>query len=79
MKWKDLGLSIKLSPYTLERIEAEHPRDVGRCVTQTLAEWLQRQGKAVPTWRALATAVTSQAIQRRDIAHRIARCQGKSK
>ena len=74
-KWQDLGLSLGLSPSSLEVIEAEHPRDTSRCMTETLAAWLQRQGRTIPSWWALVTALES-CKGTKDITLRIAREHG---
>ena len=74
--WRDLGLALGLSPHTLERIAAQYPRDPSRCLTEVLAEWLQKRGRAAPSWRALARALRSSTVQGGEIASRIVHACG---
>ena len=62
-KWLELGLSLGLSPSILEVIEKEHPKDTSRCMTETLAAWLQKKGKD-PNWRSLVTGLESLSIDK---------------
>ena len=70
-KWLELGLSLGLSPSILKVIEIEQPKDTSRCMTETLAAWLQKKGKD-PNWRSLVTALESLSIDR-DIILKITR------
>ena len=59
--WFDLGLALGLFQHTLESIQNED--DIGHCLTETLAAWLQgRDGAAAPTWRAVVKALLSPAV-----------------
>ena len=69
----DLGLALGLLQYTLESIKLQNPKDVGQCLTETLAAWLQgRDGVAAPTWRAIVEALLSPAINFHRLAVQIA-------
>ena len=60
-KWLKLGLKLGLYKPTLSTIEANHPRDVGRCLIECLTKWLERSDKVnekgVPTLSRLADAL----------------------
>ena len=59
--WFDIGLALGLLQHTLESIRARD--DLGYCLTETLAAWLQeRDGAAAPTWRAVVKALLSPAV-----------------
>ena len=59
--WFNLGLALGLFQHTLECIQ--NGDDIGHCLTETLAAWLQgRDGAAAPTWRAVVKALLSPAI-----------------
>ena len=61
LAWFDFGLALGLFQHTLESIQNRD--DMGHCLTETLAAWLQgRDGAAAPTWRAVAKALLSPAI-----------------
>ena len=58
LAWFNLGLVLGLLQHTLESIH-----DIGHCLTETLAAWLQgRDGAAAPTWRAIVEALLSPTI-----------------
>ena len=58
LAWFNLGLAFGLLQHTLESIH-----DIGHCLTETLAAWLQgRDGAAAPTWRAIVEALLSPTI-----------------
>ena len=38
----ELGLRLGLKKTTLDVIEANYPRDVGRCLIECLSKWLER-------------------------------------
>ena len=40
--WYELGLRLGLNKNTLDVIEKNHPRDVSRCMTECLSQWLSR-------------------------------------
>ena len=61
--WMDLGLALGLLQHTLQSINLQNSEDVGQCLTETLAAWLQgKDGVATPTWRAIVEALLSPAI-----------------
>ena len=74
-RWRDLGVSLGLDSSTLELIDADHPRDASRCLTEVLAKWLQ-QVRTIPSWRTLVFALTSFLVNRSDLAHGIAMSHG---
>ena len=47
---------------TLDIVEAQHGKDIGRCLVERLSLWLQRadnvDDKGVPTWDTLANALS---------------------
>ena len=62
--WLDLGLALGLHQHTLESIKLQNLKDIGQCLMETLAAWLQgRDGVATPTWRAVVEALLSPAIK----------------
>ena len=74
-RWMDLGMSLGLDPPTLDLIDADHPRDASRCLTEVLAKWLQ-QVRTAPSWRTLVLALMSPPISRSDLARSIAMNHG---
>ena len=60
-KWKDIGLSLRLNPIQLKKIEKENS-DLNHCLTEMLTLWLkgnydtERFGE--PSWELLARAVS---------------------
>ena len=53
--WQELGLAFGLLQNTLELIKLQNQKDIGQCLTETLAAWLQgRDSVAAPTQRAIA-------------------------
>ena len=69
----DLGLALGLLQHTLQSITLQNSEDVGQCLTETLAAWLQgKDGVAAPTWRAIVEALLSPTINFYRLALRIA-------
>ena len=59
--WFNLGLALGLLQHTLESIQDRD--DLGHCLTETLAAWLQgRDSAAAPTWRAVVKGLLSPAV-----------------
>ena len=62
-KWLSLGLQLGLLMNTLKKVDAQHERDVNRCLLECLSLWLQRvdkvDEKGGPTWDALANALSN--------------------
>ena len=71
--WKELGLALGLSPDTLDVIAAQYPRDPRRCLTEVLAEWLQKEGTS---WRALVAALREPTVGKEGLANEIAETHG---
>ena len=59
--WHGLGLRLGLKKITLDGIEANHPGDVSRCLTECLSKWLRRADNVDriggATWDSLLCAV----------------------
>ena len=59
----ELGLKLGLKKNTLDAIEANYPRDVGRCLIECLSKWLKRaddvDSKGGATWDSLSDALRS--------------------
>ena len=59
----ELGLKLGLKKNTLDTIEANYPRDVGRCLIECLSKWLSRadavDSKGGATWDSLSDALRS--------------------
>ena len=62
-RWHELGLRLGLRKYTLDAIEANHPGDVSRCLTECLAQWLRGadnvDNRGGATWDSLSHALQS--------------------
>ena len=74
-KWFHLGLALGLSYNTLSVIEFDHPGDSRMCLQQMLIAWLKKKDMEVgsqPSWRALASALSSPLVRRDEIATMIA-------
>ena len=74
-KWMDLGLSLGLDKPILDSLESNYPRDVNRCLTETLAKWLQ-QVRTARSWRTITHALMASSINRADLAHSVAMKHG---
>ena len=74
-RWMDLGLALGLDKHDLESLESNYPRDVNRCLTETLARWLQ-QVRTAPSWKVVVTVLSSPPLNRCDLAHSIAMRHG---
>ena len=59
--WHGLGLRLGLKKITLDEIEADHPGDVSRCLTECLSKWLRRvdnvDRRGGATWDSLSCAL----------------------
>ena len=75
VEWFQLGLELRIRPTSLEHIKANF-KDVERCMTEMLAQWLQKQGRDVPTWKALVSAVRTASSLREEIASTVAAKHG---
>ena len=62
-KWHELGLRLGLLKGTLDEIEANHPKDASRCLTECLDKWLRRadnvNSRGGATWDSLSDALKS--------------------
>ena len=74
-KWMNLGLSLGLDQPVLDALESNYPRDVDRCLTETLARWLQ-QVRTARSWRAITYSLIVSPINRADLAYSIAMSHG---
>ena len=75
VNWRELGLALGLSPYTLECIAAQYPGDPSRCLTETLAAWLQKEDE-ITSWRALVGALRKPTVGKEGLADEIAKAHG---
>ena len=58
----ELGIKLGLKKKTLDAIEANYPRDVGRCLIECLSKWLERADDVDSkgaTWDSLSDALRS--------------------
>ena len=59
--WKDIGIALRLSPDTLDRIQAGNSGDPVSCLTSMVTEWLKRNYNVKkfgePTWQRLVEVV----------------------
>ena len=59
--WKDIGIALRLSPNTLDGIQAGSSGDPIACLTSMVTEWLRRNYNvkkfSEPTWQKLVEAV----------------------
>ena len=62
-RWYELGLRLGLLKNTVDAIENNHPRDVSRCLTECLSQWLCRadnvDSRGGATWDSLSDAIQS--------------------
>ena len=62
-RWHELGLILGLHKNTLDTIERNHHRDVSRCLTECLSQWLRRadsvDSKGGATYDSLSDAIRS--------------------
>ena len=62
-RWHELGLRLGLHKNALDAIETNHPRDVSRCLTECLSQWLRRaddvDSRGGATYDSLSTALRS--------------------
>ena len=68
-KWFDIGIQLKLTPSSLNKIEANY-RTVEECCRKMLLTWLS-QVEPVPTWAALVEALTSPTVKCNNVARKI--------
>ena len=59
--WKDIGIALRLSPNTLDGIQAGSSGDPVACLTSMATEWLRRNYNVTkfgePTWQKLVEVV----------------------
>ena len=59
--WKDIGIALRLSPDTLDRIQAGNSGDPIACLTSMVTEWLKRNYNVKkfgePSWQRLVEVV----------------------
>ena len=60
-KWKSIGIALRLSPNTLDRIQDEKRGEPSACLTSVVTEWLKKNYNVnrfgEPTWQRLVEAV----------------------
>ena len=71
-EWFNLGVALGLSSGTLREIQYNHPRDARRCLTEMMIAWLQIKDNSQPSWKSLASALSSPLVNRIEIATMIA-------
>ena len=71
-EWFKLGVTLGLSYDTLKTIESDHRGDAHRCLTEMVIAWLQLKDNSQPSWRSLASALSSPSVGRVEIATVIA-------
>ena len=71
-QWFNLGVQLGLLCPTLEAIGCSNLGDPQRCLTKMVNAWLERKDHSRPSWRELASALSSPLINRIDIATVIA-------
>ena len=77
--WFELGLALGLLKHTLESVRIQYREDVGQCLTEFLAAWLQiRDGATAPSWRTVAKALLNPMVDQHRLAMRIADSHGRS-
>ena len=63
--WKGVGEALRLNPALLNRIQADHPGDVIKCLTAVLTKWLNElydtSRFGPPSWKLLVAAVADPA------------------
>ena len=70
-EWFNLGVALGLSHPTLKIIEY-NSGDAQRCLAEMVNDWLQRKDNSQPSWRELASALSSRPINRIELANMIA-------
>ena len=68
--WFILGTALGQSHGTLKTIEYNYPRNAQMCQTEMITAWLQNSSQ--PSWRRLASALSSPLVNRSEIATMIA-------
>ena len=67
-EWFNLGVALGLSSGTLWEIESNYQGDAHRCLTEMVIAWLQMKDNSQPSWRLLASALSSPLVNRIEIA-----------
>ena len=59
--WKELGLQLRIHFPTMKRIESEKRGNIGECMMEMLAAWLNQEDDVlevgIPSWSILRTAL----------------------
>ena len=55
--WYSIGLQLGVDMSTLDKIRSAHRRDVDRCLTLVIGEWLKNSKKC--TWTKVVIAVSA--------------------
>ena len=68
-QWYDIGLQLGLTAGDLDAISENHPRNAGRCFTETLKEWLRTCEH--PSWSSLARCLRAPPVGLGELADQI--------
>ena len=60
-RWWNIGIQLCFSTGDLEAIEINHVKNCGRCFTNLLTDWIQRNNP-IATWKALINALTARTV-----------------
>ena len=71
-EWFNLGVALGLCHSTLKTIEHNYSGNAHRCLTEMVNYWLQKKDNSRPSWRELASALSSPLMNRIEIANMIA-------
>ena len=71
-EWFNLGVALGLPYDTLRELETNYRGDARRCLTEMVIAWLQMKDNSQPSWRSLASALSSPSVGRIEIATMIA-------
>ena len=63
-------MALGIEYHTIQEIEANHPKDVKKCLEEVIDSWL-RGSKEQPSWSALCTALRNKLVGRCTLANEI--------
>lgn len=73
-KWKEIGLQLGVSVYSLDSIQSEVAfRDDGQRLMQMLSEWLKNVTEPPPSWPKVVDALRSEPVHEWNVAERVKR------
>ena len=70
-KWYELGVHLRMKTSDLDAIKTEYQNNPHRCLLEMLSLWLKRKDPSPPTLQNVVVALSSRAINRKDIAQKI--------